>query len=190
MPPALGMALGLFLVVVGAACRLVPHAPNAVPLVAITLFAAVRYPRKWAWIVPVLAMAVADAVINARYGTVEGMLAVSLTIYATYLVIALVGGPISRKSRIGASVLGSTFFFLTTNAAVWAFQRNTGVGLTFADGPTGLLQSYFAALPFYRNGLIADLIGTVVLFGAADLVTYLRPIVLARRAQSSSLDLS
>jgi hypothetical protein len=164
----------MFLVILGAATRLVDHAPNAVPMAAIALFAAARLPRRWAWMAPVGAMALADAYINLRYGQFPGVLIVSFTSYATFAVIALLGGLLGRKAhpaaRIGASLAGSTLFFLTTNFAVWAAQRGTGIGLNYGEGVPGLLECYLAALPFFRNGVVADLIGTVVLFGCSALI--------------------
>lgn len=182
------MVLGLFLVVLGAASRLMDHAPNAVPMVAIALFAAARLERKWAWMVPVAAMACADAVINMRYGQFPGVLVVSLTSYLTYVAIACLGGLLGREAhlatRLGASLAGSTLFFLTTNLAVWAAQRGTGVGLSYGEGLPGLIECYVAALPFFGNGVAADLFGTVALFGGSVVLTRLASLVKTRLAAS------
>ena len=47
----------LSLIAVGAIYRLVPHPVNAVPMGALALFAGATLSRRWAWIVPVAAMA-------------------------------------------------------------------------------------------------------------------------------------
>lgn len=163
------MALGAFLIVLGAACRLVPHPLNFVPMAAIALYGAARLPGRMAWLVPIAAMVASDAILNAGRGYFPGVTAVTLISYGTLAVIALAGGRLGRDAhgatRVGACLAGSTLFFLTTNFAVWAFQRGAGVGLSYGEGFPGLLESYTAALPFYGNGLAADLIGTVALFG-------------------------
>lgn len=167
------MALGAFLIVLGAACRLVPHPLNFVPMAAIALYGAARLPGRMAWLVPVVAMVLSDALLNASRGYFPGVAAVTLVSYGTLAVIAVAGGRLGRQAhaatRVGASLAGSTLFFLTTNLAVWAFQRGAGAGLNYSEGLPGLFESYAAALPFYGNGLTADLLGTAALFGGEAL---------------------
>ena len=65
---------------------------------------------------------------------------------------------------VGGTLLGSLFFFLLTNAAVWLF------GTMYAPNFAGLMQSYFMALPFFRNSLLGDLFYVGVLVGGMELV--------------------
>lgn len=149
------------LIMLGILTRLVPHPPNAVAMGALALFAGARLPRRWAWVVPLLAMALSDLVLDrgslAAFGSVTRW-----TSYATFALIVGLGrfGRAARPVTLGAlTVGGSTLFYLTTNFAVWA------TGTMYPRTIGGLWASYVAALPFYRNSMVADLIGTVGLFG-------------------------
>ena len=48
---------------------------------------------------------------------------------------------------------------MVTNAAVWLF------GNMYNAGISGLIQSYIAGIPFYRNMMLGDVIYTLALFG-------------------------
>ena len=56
-------------------------------------------------------------------------------------------------------VLGSVWFFLLTNGAVWLF------GNWYPKTIAGLDSCFVAGLPFWRNSLIADLYGVAAFFG-------------------------
>jgi hypothetical protein len=65
---------------------------------------------------------------------------------------------------VAAGILaGSTLFFLVTNFACWA-----GYGL-YPHTLEGVVQSYVAALPFYRWTLLGDACYATVLFGGLAL---------------------
>ncbi len=88
------------------------------------------------------------------------------TVYAGFALYALCGWLLLRRSssplRVnGAAVAGGLLFFLATNFVAWA-QQVRPYGYTFG----GLLDSYAAGLPFYRQGtLVGDLLFTNLLFG-------------------------
>lgn len=155
------MTTAIPLILLGVLTRLIPHPWNAVPMGAVALFAGAKLPRRWAWVVPLLAMVLSDLVIDrgslGPFGSWTRW-----TSYATFALIVGLGrfGRQARPWTLGALALGgSTLFFLTTNFAVWA--TGTMYPLTLA----GLGTCYVAALPFYGNSVAADLIGTAVLFG-------------------------
>ena len=155
------MTTAIPLILLGVLTRLIPHPPNAVAMGALALFAGARLPRRWAWIVPLLAMALSDLVLDrgslVAFGTVTRW-----TSYATFALIVGLGrfGRAARPVALGAlAVGGSTLFYLTTNFAVWA------TGTMYPHTTGGLLACYVAAWPFYRNAMAADLAGTVALFG-------------------------
>src|SRR4051812_28292839 len=56
--------IAALLLVLGAATRLIPHPPNAVAIGALALYAGARLPRRWAWVVPVGSMVLADLVLD------------------------------------------------------------------------------------------------------------------------------
>lgn len=154
--------LGIVLVILGASARLLPHPANFVPLGAIAIFSGLFLPRKLALWLPLLALFVSDLFIGFY------MWEVMLTVYASFLLTTFVATKISHKFApiLGTTLAGAIFFFLTTNAAVWAF------GTMYTHDFTGLIQSYTMALPFFRNSLMGDLFFTGILVGSYFAVTY------------------
>jgi nucleoside recognition membrane protein YjiH len=141
---------------------------NFAPLAAVSLFAGSRLPRRWAWIVPILAMAISDYLIDHnRYRPVFEL--TRLTIYATFAATTLLG-PLANRPRIGRwllpvlSLSGSTLFFLTSNLATW------GEGQLYPMTFSGLISCYALAIPFFGNTVAADLLGTALLFGLGPIV--------------------
>jgi len=57
------------------------------------------------------------------------------------------------------AALSSVLFFVTSNFAVWMFS---GI---YARDIAGLVKCYIAALPFFQNTLMGDLLWTALLFG-------------------------
>jgi vitamin B12 transporter len=156
------MTTAVLLVLLGAFSRLLPHPPNFVVLGALALFSGARLPRRSAFFVPLLAMALSDAVLD--FGTGRAALSPGrLTIYAAFAAIVLVGrfarGP-ARTWRLAAlSICASSLFFLASNFGVWAF------GSLYPKTSAGLALCFAAAVPFFWNTLAADLLGTAALFG-------------------------
>lgn len=145
------------IVLIAAISRLVPHAPNFTPIAAIALFGGANFNHRWsAFLVPLSAMFLSDLVIGF-YGI--NMMAV----YISFALIVLIGMFISSSQSIGsvvtATVSSSFLFFAITNFAVW--MGNPAYPQNF----TGLMECYFAAIPFYKNSLIGDLFYSAILFG-------------------------
>lgn len=160
------MLTAIVLVVVAVLCRLASsafHLWNLVPMGAVALYAGARLPRRWAWLVPVSAMILADLVIDHRAGRSLDELWRWVG-YATFGATALLG-PLARTRRFSPWILpilslaASTLFFLTSNLATW--YEGTMYPMTAA----GLLNCYFLGLPFFGRTILADLVGTAVFFG-------------------------
>lgn len=148
------IALGLVGLIIVA--RLIPHLPNVAPVAAAALVAGVYLGRKWAIIVPLAGMALADTFL----GTYE--VGVMTAVYGSFV---LIGGMSwwLRKNKsvlnvITVSLLSSLGFFIITNFAVWYFSD------WYAYTWPGLMYAYELAVPFYRNTLIGDLVYAAVLF--------------------------
>ncbi len=141
------------LVVVG---RLIPHVWNVTPIIAVALLAGAVLPRRWAFVVPLLAMLISDIIIGFYN------LPVMLTVYGSFTVVAFLGVYLKNMKPVqivAASITSSTLFFLTTNFAVWATAD------WYPKTMDGLLLSYTLGLPFFRNMLLGDIIFSGVLFG-------------------------
>ncbi|HTR03627.1 MAG TPA: TonB-dependent receptor [Thermoanaerobaculia bacterium] len=155
------MATAVLLVLLGALSRLIPHPPNFVALGAIALYSGARLPRRWAWAVPLGAMALSDFFLDFGTGR-PAFSAGRVVIYLTFAAIVFAGRFLSPRAgapRLAAFSVGAAVgFFLTSNFMAW-------LSLPYPKTPAGLVACYVAGVPFFWNTLFADLLGTAVLFG-------------------------
>lgn len=136
--------------------RLADHIPNVAPVGAVALLAGSYFSWPWAAVVPLGAMLVSDAFIGFA------SLPIVLSVYGSFLLAGFVGRIWLHHRTPGrvvaGSLLGSTLFYLITNAAVWRFSS------LYPPTLGGLLQSYTMGLPFFRMTLLGDLFYTGALF--------------------------
>lgn len=154
----------VFFIFLGIVFRIVPHAPNFTPIGAIALFGAVYLPKRIAFILPIAAMLVSDFFI----GFYE--LPVILSVYGSFVVAVVLGFWLKKHKKwhtiAETAIFSSVLFFLITNFAVWAFTP------LYAKTFFGLMQSYYMAMPFFKNTLLADLFYASVFFGAYEMVFF------------------
>jgi hypothetical protein len=155
---AFATLVAVLLVVVAAASRVVPHPWNFTPMIAVALFAGARIERGWLAGIAVLGcLALGDIVVGAfPYGGMEW-------VYGSMLVVVASGRLLrTRTGLVGTLVaaLGAGFiFFVVTNFAVFM------AGGLYPRSAAGLVECYTAALPFYRNQIVGDVLFTAALFG-------------------------
>jgi hypothetical protein len=137
--------------------RILPHPVNFTPVMAVALFAGARFDdRRIAFLTPLLAMLLSDLVIGFH----ETM----LFVYAG-MALAVVFGLLIRRGRgfvpvAAATVAGSIGFFVVSNFGAWLYSP----GLYSRDW-AGLGAAYAAAIPFYQNSLLSDVVFSALLFG-------------------------
>lgn len=155
------------LIAMGAVLRFIPHAPNFAPIAAIALFSGVYLRKRFAFILPIAAMLISDYFIGLYSWKIM------LSVYLSFALVGLIGTQIRKRKTvytvIGGTLLGSVFFYLITNFAVWAF------GTLYPHTWPGLLQCYVTAIPFFRNTVLGDAFYVGVLFGTYELAYYLLP---------------
>ncbi len=148
------------LITLGIAARFLPHPANFAPIGAIAIFSGIYLPKKWAIVLPLAAMFFSDLFIGFYSWPIM------LSVYVSFAIMGLIGLLVRKNKRLatvlGGTILGSVIFYLLTNAAVWAF------GSLYPPTAAGLLQSYYLAIPFFRNSLLGDLFYTGVLVGAYE----------------------
>lgn len=148
------------LIVLGVAARFLPHPANFAPIGAIAIFSGIYLPKKLALVLPLTAMFISDLFIGF-----DGW-EITLSVYAGFIIMAAIGLVVKKHKNIGAilsgTILGSVIFYLITNGAVWAF------GSLYPPTVAGLMQSYYLAIPFFRNSLLGDLFYTGLLVGAYE----------------------
>lgn len=161
----------VILVLLAVISRIIPHAANIAPIAALALFVGATgttfanpKQRLAAYALPIVAMLISDALIGFYAWQVV------LSVYLGFAVTIALGFWVRRNyhwSTIAAAGLtGSVIFFLLTNAAVWAFTP------MYAKTAAGLMESYIAALPFFRNSLVGDLLYTSAFFGLYELAVH------------------
>jgi uncharacterized membrane protein len=146
--------------------RFVPHVWNFTLVGAALLYFGANRPRKQMWIA-VAALAASDIVltkfVNGFPLTLETF---ASSIY--YVLAILIGGLLKDKIEIprvvGASLAGSVVFFVISNLAVWVAYD------MYPHTFNGLLLCYAAAVPFFRNTLVSDLVFAMAMFGTPMLV--------------------
>lgn len=140
--------------------RLLPHPANFAPIAGMALFGGVYLNKKYALIVPLIAMLVSDFFI--------GFHSTILFVYGSFLLTGLIGLWIkehkSVKTVIFGTLISSVLFFIITNFGVWL------AGSLYPKTFSGLVQCYFFAIPFFRNTILGDLFYTGVFFGSYELV--------------------
>ena len=161
------------LILMGIVARLVPHPPNATPLMAIALFGGTYLSKRWAIFLPLVIVVLSDALI--------GWHNTMLFSWGAFVLTGMLAWWVRKRPGVwrilAAALSGSVLFFVITNFGVWV------AGGLYPSTLDGLHQCFVAAIPFFRNTLLGDLIYTTAFFGGYALVT---GAALARQADRSS----
>lgn len=147
--------LAVILILFAVSSRLLPHPPNFTPIAALALFGGVYLQKRWALLIPMLAMLISDSLI--------GFHALMPWVYGSFLLTGLIGLWLKKHKQpqfiLGAVIMSSLLFFVVTNFGVWVLPVS-GYPHTLA----GLVQCYVAAIPFFKTELLGTLMYTSVLF--------------------------
>jgi hypothetical protein len=131
------------------------------------LFFGSRMPRKHFW-VPAALLIGSDVYLNLRVYQLPFTLD-QIVMWSWYLVPCFLGfflrDRIKPLNVLGAGLGTGIGFFLTSNFAVWAFGN-----IAYAKNLSGLIECYTKAIPFARNGMISDVLFSLVFFGIGALV--------------------
>ena len=146
---------------------LIPDIWNFTAVGALAIFAGAQFKDKsMAFIMPIGAMAISDLFIGNGF---------SLLVYTGFVAMVACGFLIRNKVNttnvILASFISASVFFLITNFSffypVSLYPRNI----------SGILASYGAGLPFFRNMLIGTMVFSAVLFGSFSLLSKRYPVL-------------
>lgn len=154
--------LAIILIALGITMRILPHEANFAPIAAIALFGGVYLRRSYAVLLPVAAMLMSDIIIG--FDSFQSR----AVIYGSVATIGLVGLAIRNRKSLatvaGGSIVGSLIFYLATNFVYFypptMYQHNL----------SGLLNSYYNALTFFKYTLASDLFYVGILFGSYELI--------------------
>lgn len=163
----INLIIAVFLILAAASARVVNaglHLNNFVPIAAISVFSgfAFREKRSWALLVPILGQFLADVYFQLFTYT-PGFYPIvdQLFTYAAIAGSASLGLLMKEHKALyvaGFTLGASAIFFIVSNFGFFLHGWN---GYT----ASGFVKTYIDAIPFYRNSLIADVVGGIMLFG-------------------------
>jgi len=170
------LAVVIGMIALAVATRLIPHPWNVTAVTAVAVFGGAML-KDWrlALIVPLSAMWLSDLVLNnliyQQY--FDGFVLWHSDLAWTYAAVALtvlLGRILLSRQRggmriAGVSVTASSLFFVLTNFGVWAS------GVLYPLTAAGLLACYVAAIPFYAQQLLGDLLWCALLFSGFALIS-------------------
>jgi hypothetical protein len=166
----------LGIILSAAAMRLVPHPPNMTPIAAMALFGGVYFTNKrMALLIPLAAMYLSDLALGFLvydFGWFHGFMPF---VYAGFVVTVCLGFLVRRRLTPltvgGAALTGSILFFIIANFGVWLVSN------LYPKTLAGLAGCYVAAIPFFRNTLMGNVVYTLVLFGGFALAQRYLPVL-------------
>nr|WP_287421920.1 DUF6580 family putative transport protein [Candidatus Brachybacter algidus] len=169
-------AVVIFMIVLAAASRLIPHTYNLTPVGAIALFGGAYLGRNWkAFLIPIMAIYLSDFILNNLiYAQPGDAFAYAYDgwywVYGSYALIVLLGAFLLKKVSVLKVVAGSlgasAIFFLVSNFGCWPGT----VPPVYTPDMNGLMQCYIAGLPFLKGTLVGDMVFSAALFGTYALI--------------------
>tara|TARA_Y100001970_G_C14197217_1_gene838825 strand:- start:1159 stop:1707 length:549 start_codon:yes stop_codon:yes gene_type:complete len=142
--------------------RLIPHAPNFTPIIAVVLFSSMMFRSKLYIAIPIVALLISDFMLQYQAGYQYMFSSVFFWTYGALFLIFLLSffymKDITFKNVLLKSFLGAMIFFLISNFGVWIMSP--GYPLNFS----GLISCYTAAIPFFRNTLSSTIIYSLIIF--------------------------
>lgn len=135
---------------------LIPHIWNFTAVGALAIFAGALFSNKrLAFIMPLAAMAISDLFIGNGF---------SLLVYLGFTAMVACGFLLREKVNVTnivlASFISASVFYLITN---FAFFYPISL---YPHNISGVLTSYAAGLPFFRNMLVGNLVFSAILFSS------------------------
>ena len=146
---------------------LIPHIWNFTAVGALAIFAGAQFSnRGLAFIMPLAAMAISDIFIGNGF---------SLLVYCGFTAMVACGFLVRNKINITnvilASFISASVFYLITNFAFFYPIK------LYPHNISGILTSYAAGLPFFRNMLIGNMVFSAVLFSSFYLLSKRYPVL-------------
>lgn len=154
-------------VVLAVALRLVPHPWNMTPMGALFLFSGAKFQRKsLSIVVPLIVLIFSDIAVTQLVYAGQYSWVTPFT-WCGFVAMGVLGWTLRRNSSPGRVVAvcigGSLIFFLISNFGVWA------QGSLYPRTWQGLIECYIAALPFFRNTVLGNILYAGLMFGSYHL---------------------
>lgn len=155
------IAITIFGLIIAILGRILPHLPNATPLMSLSLLSGVFLTRPKAILATLITLIISDALL-AYLNHYPLLGSWTIFTYSGFVCVALMGAYLSFNTPlIGYLVtitLLSIVYWIWTNFGVWLLSG------MYPHSFNGFLICYTVALPFLRNALLGDLIWMVTLY--------------------------
>lgn len=171
----LNILLAAGLIIMAGAARIVNHEMhlyNFAPVCALGLFGgAVIKDKRFAFLLPLLAQLMGDVYISL-FTPWSGFYGVEqVCVYASLLLVTIMGTAMGQPKALkvlGYTLAGATVFFIVSNFGTWLNLQFFGKAdlYGYGTGFKGLVNTYVAAIPFFKNTLAGEFSGSILLFGA------------------------
>ncbi len=174
----LNILIAIGLILMAGIARIVNHEMhlyNFAPICALGLFSgAVIKDKRIALLLPILAQLMGDVYISL-FTQWQGFYGIEqVCVYASLLLVTVMGARMAQPKAVnvfGYTLAGAVVFFLLSNFGVFLAMSFGKVDLYhYGTGFTGLVNTYVAAIPFFKNTLIGEFSGSILLFGAYSLL--------------------
>ncbi len=153
--------LAFFILFLGVISRLVFHAPNFTPVIALALFGGSFLKKQHALLLPLGLMVISDLVI--------GLHSTILFTWGSILLIAFIGTKMRDKRDIKlfliSGISSALLFFILTNFGAWLTMYPPTI--------EGLRACYIAAIPFFRMSLMSTIIYCGIFYGIYEMTAQL-----------------
>jgi hypothetical protein len=164
--------IAAILIVAAAVSRVVLYPHNFSPVIGMAIFAgAVLVDKKLAFVLPIAAMLLSDImfeVFNIAPGFWGWGQLVGYGILALITMFSFTMKKINVQNVLGYSIISSLVFFFLSNSATFIFDNP--IYHLYPQTGSGYYACLVAGIPFLKNGLVADLTFSVLLFGSYYLV--------------------
>ena len=161
--------MNYLVVLLAISTRLIPHMPNFSPALGALLFGGAHLKRRDAIWYPLALLAASDVVLTTIVYRMRIGWGQSIT-WLGFAVVALIGYWLRNRETVAniglASLVGPTAFFMISNFGVWLGGHASRMYLPTWDG---FVACYVAALPFYRNSVLAPVAYTALVFGVNEI---------------------
>jgi len=173
------LASFILLIIIASLYRIMPGRPYGfAPMIAMAIFGgAMIKDKKFAFLLPLLAMFVSDGLYQLLYingvGMIPGFYEGQFLNYLLFAGLTAFGFFIKNfnvKSIAIASISAPTVYFLISNFLVWA-SASPLAGLQRPKTFDGLLMCYADGLPFYPWSVVSTFVFSAILFGSYYLMT-------------------
>ncbi|MCD6011541.1 MAG: hypothetical protein K0Q79_1403 [Flavipsychrobacter sp.] len=170
----LSILIAAGLIIMAGAARIINHEMhlyNFAPVCALGLFSgAVIKDKKIAFLLPILAQLMGDIYISL-FTQWPGFYGIEQACVYTALLLVTVMGTVMNQPKalkvLGYTLAGAVVFFLVSNFGVFLAMSFGKTDLYhYGTGFTGLVNTYVAAIPFFKHTLIGEFSGSILLFGA------------------------